>query len=222
MKSSFRVSAFHSLPRVTIACPVSRLQWPPRQLIRGGPVPTSRKPNHGPRAKHATGPHSTAAPESREPRARGVGAGVRESSAPLPKRKPTIRRPAASTSAPTHSQRGRRQATKVESASCRGFHISARPAPRTPRPGPCASAAAPLQRGGGTQASTHPRRAYPLLRAGRRFLPGTRVSPPQSSSSSLRTNQLRGFSKVPTRVIQHPEAVRGWLLYFSGCLCTAN
>lgn len=162
--------SYHSLSRAPL-CPVPS----DPQLTRGAPFPTFPQPKPPSPGKHATGSHSAATRESREPQGRGVASRVRESSAPLPKRKPTIKRPATSTSAPTHSQRGRRQATKVESASCRGFHISARPAGP---PGTCASAVAPQQRGNGTDASPHQRRAFQLLRARKRPPPRTLVSPP--------------------------------------------
>lgn len=143
-----------------------------------------------------------------------------ESCAPLPKRKPTIKRPAASTSVP---KRGRRQATKVESASCRGFHISARPAGP---PGTWASAVAPLQRGSGT--------------AGQRdsgFLPPTprlSVTVGEKAARLARDSFLRPrivvaysepisfgrFYEVQTLIIQHPEAVRLWLVYFFACVYT--
>lgn len=224
---------------LTIACtePYCALAPSDPQLRRRSPFPTFPQPKPPSLCKHATGPHSAAARESREPRGRGVGSGMYESCAPLPKRKPTIKRPAASTSVPMHSQRGRRQATKVESASCRGFHISARPAgpPRTcaaswdlrgllapaPPPGTCASAVDPLQRGSGTVASSHPHRAYQLLRARRRGAwRWAEFLRPRIVLAHSEPISFGRFYQVQTLIIQHPEAVRLWLVYFFACVCT--
>lgn len=110
-----RVAPFHPLPWVTV------LQWlvltQPCTAPRGNAHLNSREltpqTNHRPPGPHGAGGRESSA----NARNRGVGSEVRVESAPLPRRKPKVKTPAANPSAPAQSQRGRRHAAKVESVS---------------------------------------------------------------------------------------------------------
>lgn len=148
-------------------------------------------PSHRPRGRQVTRAHPAGGP--RVPRSAKRLGGLRlcAASAPLPKRKPRMKRPAASSSAQAHSQRGRRQATKVESGSWRGFHMSARGRRGLPdlrlRCGPAAGPRLPPSR-----------RADRYCRLGSTPAPGL-VSPHESISSLLWANPGEREAKAVAR-----------------------